>query len=137
METAIFCQMIHNPVLLDKLHYGRWKKGQNEGEVDFVFLDNRFRAAGCVEIKWSDRHMENPGLLKSLTYFLRKNRLRHSVVTTRSRTATKEVGGGTLHFVPSAGFAFLLGKNLVEGKETEIRGLLAQSEDGQLSFSVE
>lgn len=107
VENAIFSQMIGRK--RDNAYYARWQ----EGEVDFVFLDEKFKILSCAEIKWSDRYFEDPKELKSLLYFARKNNVKGAIVTALSKYGTKEVDNIKIQFQPAADYAFREGQMLL------------------------
>jgi predicted AAA+ superfamily ATPase len=111
VETTIFAQWMHRDTFTP--YYARWKNG----EVDMVGLDSRrLRAAWALEIKWSDRYFRKPGDLKSLLRFCEKNGMNSALATTISKDGTENVGGIELVFVPSAIYAYMVGKNTLEKK---------------------
>src|SRR5690606_11633112 len=111
VETTIFSQWMHRDTFTP--YYARW----NSGEVDMVGLDiKRQRTAWAVEIKWSDRYFRKPGDLKSLLLFCKKNDLNSALSTTVSKDRASEVGDVELLFVPSAIYAYMVGKNTLERK---------------------
>lgn len=105
-ETAIFAQWFHRS---DPLYYGRW----NNGEVDIVQLDPTQRAQWVVEVKWSDRYVQQPRELKSLLAFCSTSGLSEAVVTTRTLRARTVVDGIAVEFVPASLYCYHVGRNLV------------------------
>lgn len=114
VETAIYAQWIQRDNT--EVFYANWKSGRNrDGEVDMVGLNAITQKPNwAVEIKWSDRYFNHPGELKSLMQFLEANNLPEALVTTISRYQKKEMDNCTLHFVPSAIYAYMVGKNTIE-----------------------
>lgn len=136
VETAIFCQVIHDPSALTNLYYARWAGGRFQGEVDFVFLDRKYRVDWCAEIKWSDRFVEKPSELRSLTHFLQQCGLERGYVTTRSQTAAVRQRARTLVFTPAAWVAFEWGRFSFEGRGVEMSRTLQALFDPQLSLPM-
>jgi len=100
VETAIFAQFSHNDY--SYLRYASWKKNGNEGEVDLIRLTPNFQKANwAIEVKWSD----SPQVDK-LKFFMKKNKLKKGVITSK----TKFVEGQDLLIIPSAVFAYSIGK---------------------------
>jgi predicted AAA+ superfamily ATPase len=110
-ETAVFSQWLHNTMYIDSLYYARWERG----EVDLVSLDPQQRPVFAIEVKWSDRPAENPKKIKSLLQFARRHKLaRKPLVTTRTITATREIDGVAIDFVPCSLHCYTVGKNTLE-----------------------
>ena len=103
-ETAVFAQWFHSNL---NLHYARWQGG----EVDIVHLDRRQRPTWCVEVKWSDRYVDNPHRLKGLAEFARFHPDSALTATTRNRdeTATLLQGGFRLDFIPTSLYCYVVG----------------------------
>lgn len=110
VETAVFCQLTYN-----ELYFANWKKGRTSGEVDFIRLNVLTQKPDrTVEIKWSNRYYSNPSELKSLLSFMETNKLPRAVVTSVSETGKREMECGTLHFVPTALYAYCKGVESVK-----------------------
>lgn len=116
VETVVFSQWLHREQL--DLKYASWKIGRTEGEVDMVLLDNRkLKPLWCVEIKWSNRYLEKPGALKSLTDFCTKNKLDAAIVTTIDKEQTLEYRNIMLTCVPAAIYAYSVGVRTLQQKQ--------------------
>jgi uncharacterized protein len=112
LETAVFAQWLHREWV--KPFYARWTKG----EVDLVQLDDKTQAPlWAVEIKWSNQYFDRPRDLKSLLQFLRDNNLKSAMVTTIDKEGVKKIGDITLQFVPSAVYAYTVGRNTLLQKQ--------------------
>lgn len=112
VETALFCQF---GIIDDELYYANWKKGRVSGEVDFVRLDILTqKPARAIEVKWSDRYYKQPAELKSLLTFMTTNGLSRAVVTSATDSGTRTMDCGTLHFVPTALYAYSRGIDCVK-----------------------
>ncbi|MDE6396241.1 MAG: ATP-binding protein [Muribaculaceae bacterium] len=112
VETTVFSQLGNEK---DDLYFANWKKGRISGEVDFVRLGILSqKPERAVEVKWSDRYYRQPGELKSLLAFMETNKLSGGVVTTISETGSREMGCGTLHFVPTSLYAYTKGIECVK-----------------------
>ncbi|MCK4632319.1 MAG: ATP-binding protein [candidate division Zixibacteria bacterium] len=115
VETAIFSQWFHSE---GSFHYARWKAG----EVDIVMLDaGRQKASWAVEVKWSDRFYHNPRDAKNLIKFCHVHNLSHATVTTLSEFGSKTVDNVNLEFMPASFYCYILGRNIVEGKQAEMQ----------------
>jgi len=113
VETAVLAQWMHNEQA--NLWYARWPKG----EVDLVELNKHsFKPSWAVEIKWSNRWFERPSELKSLLSFCQTNNLKQALVTTINKQGIKECDGIKLNFIPVAIYAWIIGNNILYGKET-------------------
>ena len=103
-ETAIFAQWFHASTTL---YYARWK----EGEVDIVALGPEQKASWAVEVKWSDRCVEDYGQIKNILKFCKSQGLKRCWVTTRTRSVSKQYEGINVEFVPAALYCYVLGYN--------------------------
>jgi hypothetical protein len=102
VETAVCAHRFHQA---GGLHYARWKNG----EVDLVAVDARQHVSWALEVKWSDRAVDHPDELRSILRLASEHKLREVTMTTRTVTATREVGGIRVHFVPAAEYCLALG----------------------------
>ena len=85
IETAVFSQHFHTEDFFrKKIFYARWKKSNKEFEVDLVRTNKNYRPQTLLEIKWNDRHVENPGELEGLLDMAIKHK--QKVVYTTSKT---------------------------------------------------
>jgi len=116
-ETAIFSQWFHSEHL-ENIHYARWKRGRQDLEVDLVRVDPAtLRPSWAYEIKWSDRYVEQPGELKGLLEFAKKNGHELPVgASTRTLSDEKEVDGVKIRFFPCALHCYQVGRNVIEGR---------------------
>ena len=115
-ETALFSQWLHSRAI-DNLYYARWKKG----EVDLVYvLSSTQKPEWCVEVKWSDRIVNNVSQLDALVEFTQNNILSLSpLVTTKTITDQFSIKGVIVRFKPIAEYVYNVGKNLLENKVTD------------------
>jgi len=112
IETAIYAQWI--PRYDTEVYYANWKEGNKKGEVDIVGLNiARQKPSWAVEVKWSDRYYNEVGELKSLLTFLQNNNLKSAVVTSTSIYEEKTMQDITLHFIPAAIYAYIVGRNTI------------------------
>ncbi len=117
-ETAIYSQWLHSDDI-EKLRYARWRSG----EVDIVYLSHdKQKPNWVVEIKWSNRFFENPGELKSLLTFVKKNQLKEIWVTTKTKRGIKEIYGIPIRFIPSSELTFMIGNNILKRKGSQLTG---------------
>jgi predicted AAA+ superfamily ATPase len=117
VETAIYAQWLQREWF--EPWYARWTAGRFQGEVDMVGLSpQNFKPLWAMEIKWSNRYFENTGELKSLVSFCEKNKLQSALVTTIDRSGSKNRNRITIHFLPSALYAYTVGKNTIEQKRS-------------------
>lgn len=111
VETAVFSQWLHNATFIDSLYYARWRSG----EVDLVSLDPQQRPRFAVEVKWSDRALEDVKPIKGLLEFARKHKLeRLPLVTTLSVEGRKSVKGVEVEFTPNSLHCYTVAKNTLE-----------------------
>ena len=117
-ETAIFSQWFHSD-LMKNLHYARWKKGRTELEVDLVRVDPaRLKPTWAYEIKWSDRFADQPGELRGLIEFAKRNFGDEipAGATTKMITQNSEIDGVAIRHFPCALHCYQVGKNVAEGR---------------------
>ncbi len=116
VETAVYAQWFPRQGV--ELRYANWRQGKQQGEVDIVGLDiARQKPGWAVEIKWSNQFFNNPGNLVSLAYFMNKNSMTEALVTSINETGTKDLNGLTLHFMPVACYAYIVGENTLNQKK--------------------
>ncbi len=110
-ETAVFAQWM--PRLDANIGYASWREGRKAmGEVDIVGVNPaRLRPDWAVELKWTDRFYDNPNELKSLRSFMETNGLTQALVTTLTQRGLMSLGWGNLHFMPTACYAYIVGRN--------------------------
>ena len=114
VETAIVAQFMHDPNLIEHMHYARWSR-RGGGEVDIVFKPGT-TVTGCTEVKWSDRYATRPGELRALLQFCQQNGLAGCKVTTKTAQVTQVVHGVQFQFIPAAVYAAIMGRNLVQNR---------------------
>lgn len=111
VETAVFSQWLHNAAFVDSLYYVRWRSG----EVDLVSLDAQQRPRFAVEVKWSDRAIEDHSEIKGLLGFVKKHQLqRIPLVTTLSRSGIIDIGEVQVEFTPGSIHCFTVAKNTLD-----------------------
>jgi hypothetical protein len=116
VETAIYAQWLQREWF--EPWYARWTAGRFQGEVDMVGLSPQdFKPIWALEIKWSNRSWENTGELKSLMSFCQTNNLRSALVTTLDKSGSMNMKEMKLHFIPSALYAYAVGKNTIMQKQ--------------------
>lgn len=111
-ETSIFSQWFHSD---DPLYYARW----HDGEVDMVCLGPKQKAEWAVEVKWSDRYCDNPDELRSLLAFCHANHLKRPLVTSKTKTAVRNLKDIQMEFVPASIYCYTVGYNVIQGKKDE------------------
>lgn len=109
-ETGIFSQWFHS--YDSRLYYARW----NHGEVDIVSLGSNQKPFWAVEVKWSDRPVENTDELRNLINFCHANKLYNVSVTTRTVETFREIDGIDIEFIPASVYCYTVGYNIVRGK---------------------
>lgn len=110
VETAVFAQWFHSAS--EKLYYARWKKG----ELDIVNLGPNQRIKWAVEVKWSDRHVDRPELLREVLAFCTENNLRQLYVTTKTANKTRTLSNVELDFWPASLYSFAVGHSVIHSK---------------------
>lgn len=118
-ETAIFSQWIHSDQI-SYIHYARWKSGRTEREVDLVKVNPaNFKPVWAYEIKWSDRFIDQPGELRGLVEFSKRNPSHSLPLGATTRTVQgreSEVDGVLIKHFPCALHCYQVGKNVIEGR---------------------
>lgn len=116
VETAIYAQWIQRGTT--EIHYARWTENKKNREVDMVGMDvARQKPNWAVEIKWSDRIVEQTTELKPLLNFLGNNNLPSAVVTTMSKYVYKPMKSVGIQFIPAALYAYIVGDNTIKQKK--------------------
>jgi len=104
VENAVYTQFFHGDV--SNTFYARWEKG----EIDFVSLDNLQKTKNVLEIKWSDKAVNNPNDLKQLISFCKKHQPTSIVVTTKTKKQKIKIEGidAEIVFIPVAEYCLNL-----------------------------
>lgn len=118
-ETAIYSQWFHSG---QPLYYARW----SGGEVDIVDLGPNQKARWVVEVKWSDRYVDNPQELKSLISFCRANKLDLAFVTSRTRFKYQTVSAVGILFIQASVYCYTVGANILRGMKQPMETSLKQ-----------
>ena len=74
------------------------------------------RPESAIEIKWSDGPYDHPAEIKDAVTFARNNGLKTLTITSRSQEGIKHMDDVELSFVPTACFAYNLGKGADDAK---------------------
>jgi predicted AAA+ superfamily ATPase len=106
-ETAVFAQWFHSDM---PLHYARWEGG----EVDVVRMSLR-KPDWAVEVKWSDRPIDDHSRIAPLISFCRQHKMNEALVTTKEAEASSVIDQVHIKFVPTSLYCFTVGHNLVRG----------------------
>lgn len=107
-ETAIFSQWMHRQNFTP--YYARW----SNGEVDMVGLSMKnLKPFWALEIKWSDKYINEPLKLKSLLRFCKENNLTQALVTSINHHEVKVVNGVEITFIPCSTYAYTVGLNTI------------------------
>ena len=115
VENAIWSQWLHSTETIASLHYGRWREGRSDLEVDLIGLSERTQKPRfAVEIKWSDRAWHDPGELRGLRRFMATHSLaRAPLVTTLTQSGSQQIDGQTVEFSPSSLHCYTIARNLL------------------------
>lgn len=122
-ETAIFSHFFHLEKYIREPYYARWKNG----EVDLVIMDSAgIRPAEAIEIKWSNKPVENPSKIKGLLGFGRKHGIADPgalTCCTLSQFVSRTYKDISVLFFPVSLTCFSLGKSLTsnEFRETLVK----------------
>lgn len=117
IETAILSQWQHSDSV--QLYYARW----NSGEIDIVYLDSATQSPQwVVEVKWSDRPVTDPSLLRHCVEFATTHpALQQSILcTTKTYLGVAYCQNVLFNFQPSSLYAYTLGANLLNHKNTSL-----------------
>lgn len=110
IETAVAAQL---GIGDDRHHwkYANWRVGKENRELDFVRIDaGTQRPEEGFEVKWSNGPFDHPAELKDVVDFCRTNNLKQLTVTSRTQRGIKHLKDIELTFVPTACWAYELGK---------------------------
>jgi len=116
VETAVLSQWMHREKL--DLTFASWKDGRNEGEVDLVLVDKKFKPVWGVEIKWSNRYFDKTHELKSLIQFCKTNNFEKALVTSIDRQGVKEIEMLQFTFIPASVYTYNIGDITLKMKNT-------------------
>ena len=116
-KPAVFSQWLHNSSYIQSLHYARWSKG----EVDLVSLEpGTQRPRFGIEVKWSDRAVDDPKLLRQLAAFAKRHKLsRAPLATTCSYTGRINVDNVEIELSPTALHCYTVARNTLERQRIE------------------
>lgn len=117
-ETAVFSQWFHFPYD-ETFYYARWKGS----EIDMVNLDGpRHAPDWFVEVKWSDRFLSQRDEWKGIASFIdqHSNTLKTACVTSRTKFENRIVHGVDVEVLPTAVYAWMVGRNVVASRSNEI-----------------
>ena len=104
METAVFAQLFH--LKNQEFHYARWKNG----EVDIVSLDGQGRPNWCMEVKWSDKDIEQRPKRGPLRAFLKKHPgMNRCFFSTRTQAGRFNIENQTVVYLPASDYCYLTG----------------------------
>jgi uncharacterized protein len=128
-ESAIFSQWQHS-IDFRNLRYARWK----DGEVDIVCLDSVLqKPEWAVEVKWSDRITRDHSVLKSLAALASNNAtIKKTEITSKTVSALIEIAGKSVAVIPTALYAYIVGKNVAIEKNRALKGMILQNEIEEL-----
>lgn len=129
-ETAVFSQWFHNPQE-GLFHYARW----NDGEIDMVNLAGpKLQPEWFVEVKWSNRHLTRQDEWNHISRFVAKHRqtLRSGLVTSRTAFGDRIIHGLETTILPTAVYAWMVGRNVVGYQRDEIVINLAEDDEPDL-----
>ncbi|MBR2298218.1 MAG: ATP-binding protein [Bacteroidales bacterium] len=119
VETAIYAQWIQRGNV--EIHYARWKENKKDREVDMVGMNVATqKPSWAVEIKWSDRFIEQISELKPLLNFLENNKLSNTLVTTISKRFYKQMTSVGIQFIPASLYAYIVGDNTIKQRKMMI-----------------
>ena len=110
-ETAVFAQWLHSD---RALNYARWRGG----EVDLVCLDRRQRPEWCVQVNWSDPHVDRPAGGRGIRAFARQHPAARHFVTTRTVMKQGVIGanGSRVDLVPVSLYCYIAGHRAIRGR---------------------
>ncbi len=111
VETSIFSQWMHSSTQMKKIYYARWKGGK--GEVDIVYMHSG-TPDWCIEVKWSDRNIDNPERFTNVITFCKNNSIEIATITTKSKSSSAVIDDIELGFDPSSLYCFKVGYNLMK-----------------------
>lgn len=99
VENALMAQLFGR---VEGCYYANWKNGK----VDMVLTSEEFKPRSLIEVKWSDRIVDNSRELKSLLSFATNNKMQSAFVSTISKIESKKIKEVQVQFVPAAVLAY-------------------------------
>ena len=108
VETAVSAQLGFGP---DRALWrsANWKAGRKQGEVDFVHLHpGTQRPDRCFEVKWSDGPFDHVAELDKAVDFVRRNKMKRLLATTRTQLGVRQCDDIEIVYVPTSLFAYAL-----------------------------
>jgi uncharacterized protein len=112
-ETAVFAQWMHSKKFKECIRFARW----DESEVDMVFLQTGDQnPLWAVEVKWSDRHVNDARLVAGLVTLGQKYPMRNTIATTRTISGTLPTSAGSIKLIPTSLYCYGVVKQLLEQK---------------------
>lgn len=113
VENAVYSQWLHNAEQIRSIHYGRWKKGRKDLEVDIISLaEGTTEPQFVVEVKWSDRAFDHAHESEGLQDYCKANPpKRMPLITTLSKSGKKELNGIMVEFTPCSLHCYTVSKN--------------------------
>ena len=125
VETALFAQRFHESV---PIHYARWQGG----EVDMVELSAKLKPIDAMEVKWSDRPVQNSGELANLASFCKANALDSALITTRTGVASHQRDGVTIDCLPASLVCYHLGRRAIRARSSAQKETLRLADSARL-----
>ena len=119
IETTVFSHYFHIDDSDRKhIYYARWKKNNQEFEVDLVWTDNRYKPKKLLEIKWSDKYVKYPNDLKGLLSMAKKHQLDTVFSTSKTKfdeyKYTHRGNHINMRFWPCSEFCYYMGEMLLQ-----------------------
>ncbi len=112
-ETAVFAQWMHSRKFKECIRFARW----DTSEVDMVFLETGEQSPlWAVEIKWSDRHMNDARLIAGLIILGQRFSMRTMIATTRTISGALPTSAGSIKLIPTSLYCYGVAKQLLEQK---------------------
>ena len=123
VETAIYSQWQHSHNN-HNLFYARWDKG----EVDMVMLDITQKPSWVLEIKWSNRCVQDSSELKNAKVFCQNHGLLIAIITTLDILQDKEIDAVRYFFIPASLYCYSVGRNLIYSKVLDQKDSIEETE---------
>jgi predicted AAA+ superfamily ATPase len=117
VETAVFAQLFHAQL---NLYYARWK----QGELDIVSMRAE-QVNMAVEVKWSDRAVRHPAILREAVSFCVRNNVRRLIVTTRTVTTNTTIDNVEVNYWPSSLYTYALGHSIINSRILALENVTA------------
>jgi len=101
VETVVLAQN-----LMQLAFYARWKSGQKDQEVDFIFKSPGYEIEELVEVKYTDRVVKQRDSWQAILSFAQRRGVSEVIITTKTIEKTIMENGITIRFIPTSVYTY-------------------------------